>query len=385
VEEGLPQALRSGLVRKNFSLTGLLSAVVMVGVFVLVARSLTGNPSGIGVRAPGPVAVDHGTPPDGVNLLYLHDPNMPAWLIGYDWSGKVRGTVRFNPGQGGTMAPDGQSFVMNAGGKGGSGTFFDNVGQPFPWQGGVLEYASNVWADDSRHMCTVSLDQQTFEWALNTQLPTEPIKKVAVIARDPGAGQSGISLLACSIHNDLAIAVRTTIAWPAELWVIRLSDGSVLAHHTYPFQELYPLVASADGNYLGENVITTQAKTGAAVTARIRRVSDWTIVATLPANDGALGFSGDGSIVLVSTEPTMNPEPRRFEIVDWKAGRVIWRNPTKTLASFTAEPGGTSFALALQRPQSPTVNYPDPARDVTIVRGDGTSTTLAERFYQAAW
>lgn len=374
--------------RKNFSLTRLLSAVVMVGVFVLVARSLTGNPSGIGVRGPaGPGPVDHGTPPDGVNLLYMHDPNMPAWLIGYDWSGKVRGTVRFHQDQGGTMAPDGQSFVMNAGGKGGSGTFFDNVGQPFPWQGGVLEYASNVWADDSRHMCTVSLDQQTFEWALNTQLPTETIKKVAVIARDSDIGQTGISLLACSFHNNFAVAVRNTIAWPSEVWVIRLTDGSVLAHHVYPFQELATVAASADGQYLVENVIaaSSQSKLGGAVTARIRRVSDWTVVATLPANDGALGFSGDGSLVLVSTEPTFNAQPGLFSIVDWKADKVVWRNPSETLTSFTAEPGGTSFALALWRPQSPKVTYPDPARDVTIVRGDGTSTTLASRFYQTAW
>jgi len=354
---------------------------------VVFGGAIITRPQGIGSYRPGPVAVDHGTPPAGVNLLYVHDPNMPTWLTGYDWSGKVRGTVRFNRGQVGTMAPDGQSFVMNAGGKGGSGTFFDNVGQPFPWQGGALEYASNVWADDSRHMCTVSLDQQTFEWALNTQLPAEAIKRVATIARDPGAGQSGISLLACTFRNDLAIAVRTTIAWPAELWVIRLSDGTVLAHHAYPFQELATLIASADGQYLGENVISTtsESKLGGAVTARIRRVSDWTVVAMLPANDGALGFSGDGSFVLVSTEPKLNPQPRLFQIVDWKAGSVIWRNPTKTLTSFTVEPGGTSFALALQRPQSPSVAYPDPARDVTIVRGDGTSTTLASRFYQTAW
>lgn len=375
--------------RKNVSPAGLAIALLMVGVLVLVGRFWMGNISGIGVRGPaGPGPVDHGTPPAGVNLLYMHDPNMPAWLIGYDWSGKVRGTVRFNQGQGGTMAPDGQSFVMNAGGKGGSGTFFDNVGQPFPWQGGVLEYASNVWADDSRHMCTVSLDQQTFEWALNTQLPTEPIKQVAVIARDPAAGQSGISLLACSIRNDLAIAVRTTIAWPSELWVIKLSDGSLFAHRTYPFQELTNVVASADGKYLGENVISTTSGSklaGAAVTARIRKVSDWTVVATLPASDGVFGFSGDGSLVLVSTEPTLNPEPRLFGILEWNSASMIWRNLSKTMTSFIAEPGGGSFALALQRPQSPKVTYPDPARDVTIVRADGTSTTLAERFYQTAW
>jgi hypothetical protein len=359
-------------------------AIVVVGGVIIT------RPEGIGSYRPRvPVAVDHGTPPAGVNLLYMHDPIKPVWLVGYDWSGKVRGTVKLDTEtSGATMAPDGQSFVMGAGGKGGSGTFVDRFGQLTPSQGGVLEYASNIWADDSRHMCTVSLDQQTFEWALNTQLPTETIKKVAVIARDQGVGQSGISLLACSIRNDLAIAERTTIAWPAELWVIRLSDGSVLAHHTYPFQELTTVVASADGIYLGENVISTASQSklaGAAVTARIRRVSDWTMVATLPANDGVLGFSGDGSLVLVSTEPTLNPEPRLFGILEWKSASMIWRNPSETMTSFTAEPGGASFALALQRPQSPKVTYPDPARDVTIVRGDGTSTTLAGRFYQTAW
>jgi hypothetical protein len=357
---------------------------------VVIGGAIVTRPEGIGSYTPrGPVAVDHGTPPAGVNLLYMHDPVMPTWLIGYDWSWNVRGTVKLDTEtSGATMAPDGQSFVMGAGGKGGSGTFVDRFGRLTPSQGGVLEYASNIWADDSRHMCTVSLDQQTFEWALNTQLPTETIKKVASIARDPGAGQSRISLLACSIRNDLAIAVRTTIAWPAELWVIRLSDGSVLAHHTYPFQELTTLVASADGKYLGENVISAASESklaGAAVTARIRRVSDWAVVATLPGSAGGLGFSGDGSLVLVSTEPTLNPEPRLFGILEWKSASMIWRNSSGTMTSFIVEPGGASFALALQRPQSPKVTYPDPARDVTIVRGDGASTTLPSRIYQTAW
>lgn len=375
----------------NQTLKKLRPAIIFAVLAIVVFGGLIiTRPEGIGSSRPrGPVAVDHGTPPAGVNLLYMRDPIKPVWLIGYDWSGKVRGTVKLDTEtSGATMAPDGQSFVMGAGGKGGSGTFVDRFGQLTPSQGGVLEYASNMWADDSRHMCTVSLDQQTFEWALNTQLPTETIKKVAAIARDPGAGQSSISLLACSFRNDLALAVRTTIAWPAELWVIRLSDGSVLAHHTYPFQELITVVASPDGIYLGENVISTGSESklaGAAVTARIRRVSDWTMVATLPASDGVLGFSGDGSLVLVSTEPTLNPEPRLFGILEWKSASMIWRNPSETMTSFIVEPGGVSFAFALQRPQSPKVTYPDPARDVTIVRGDGTSTTLAGRFYQTAW
>jgi hypothetical protein len=358
--------------------------LALLGAVVVGGALLTRPSGGIGEVRPSAPPVDYGPPPAGVNLIYVGDPQAQGWLIGYDWSGKVRGTVKFKPGQGGTMAPDGQSFVMNAGGKGGSGTFFDRLGQPIPRQGGVLEYASNLWADDSRHMCTVSLDQQTFEWALNTQLPTEPIKKVVVIARDPGVGQSGISMLACSICNDLAIVVRTTIAWPAELWVIKLSDGSLVAHRTYPFQELATVVASADGKYLGENVITT-SKLGGSVTARIRRVSDWTVIATLPEDDGVLDFSGDGSLALVSTQPTFNSEPGLYGIIDWKSGSMIWRNPSETLTNFTAEPGGLSFALARQRPQSKALgSVPDYARDITIVHGEGAVTILPNR-YQTAW
>ncbi|HEY4888716.1 MAG TPA: hypothetical protein VIJ58_09080, partial [Candidatus Dormibacteraeota bacterium] len=71
-------------------------AAVLLGLLVVVGLMSTrfNHRASVPVTNPkaSPVA-DYGPPPAGVPLLYVHDPNNPSWLIGYDWSGKARGTV----------------------------------------------------------------------------------------------------------------------------------------------------------------------------------------------------------------------------------------------------------------------------------------------------
>src|SRR5260370_9184862 len=76
---------------------------------------------------------DYGGPPAGVSLIYVHDPTNPLWLVGYDWTGKPRGTVKISPAIGPGYigkAPHGQIFQATPSGEGGCGVLLDRFGPP---------------------------------------------------------------------------------------------------------------------------------------------------------------------------------------------------------------------------------------------------------------
>jgi hypothetical protein len=346
------------------------------------------------VVLPSPVAVDFGPPPAGVQLLYVHDPNHPSWLIGYDWSGKARGTVKFNVNNA-APAPDGQLFVVGGDGKGGGGSFFDRLAQSIPGPAAVTGY-SPMWADDNRHMCDVSLDQLTFEWKFSTQLPGEAVKQVAVIAREPTAGgQTGISLASCSFGNDEAILVRTTVYWPSELWVVRISNGNVLFHNAYSNTAgLANMIGSRDSAFIAENSGKSfgQLQGSTSPSTIIRRVSDRSVVATLDPTMAVLAFSGDDSFVLVNTSVWVGGQAIHLALIDLRSSQMLWRyDGPEGLGSYLAQPDGTAFAVALKvvplhpSPCGSTAQTAcraapdDPLSDVQIVHGDGTTTAIPGR------
>jgi hypothetical protein len=232
----------------------------------------------------------------------------------------------------------------------------------------------------------VKVDQQTFVWTLSVKLPGHADRQVAVIARDQGIGQTGIGLAACSVPNDVAILVRTTIAWPAEMWVMRLSDGKVMAHRQFAGQALASVVATTDGTYVAENAASAQSTV-------IRRVSDDSLVATLNASVRVTAFSGDGSLVLGITAMENGSDPSRMAMIDWRSGRYLWRyDGPEAETSVIAQPTGRDFAIALinpthyepspcgQTPQTACRAVQDALRDVVIVHGDGTTTRIAGRY-----
>ena len=391
------------------------AAAVILGVLVVAGLMSTRFHPRAAVPAATPQAsplADYGPPPAGVSLIYVHDSTNPLWLVGYDWSGTPRGTVMLGQaiatGQYIAQAPDGQNFQVSPSAKGGSGTFLDRLGRPIVrlagTGAGTGAYTGGVWADDNRHFCSVAVDQQTFAWTLNTRLPGEGQKQVAVIARDAGLGETGISVAACSVHNDEAVLVRTVVAWPSEMWIMQLSTGRVLSHTTIAGQPAN-LIASADTLFTAVNSgksISGQA-TGFPSTV-IRRVSDGSVAATLDPAMGVLAFSRDNSLVLVTTAPWIEGQPAHLAVVDVKSTQIIWRyDGPEGLGGFLAEPGGNldaafgpGFAVAL------TVNPPhvtpcggtstaacrapvvDPSRDILIVHGNGSVTHVAGR-HVTAW
>jgi hypothetical protein len=191
---------------------------------------------------------DYGPPPAGVSLLYVVDPRNYSWLQAYDWQGRPRGTVKLSQPLGNVpgmwMAPDGSGFVD------------DQFSTSLRIQAGV---GTDMWADDNRHRCFVRFVGG--DWTLSTYLPGEAARLVGVVANDPDNDGKWVKLAACSFRNDLAILDRyTDVPLPggqtggttSDLWVVRLSDGSIVGHHPYAYNALHRIVATSDATYLAE-------------------------------------------------------------------------------------------------------------------------------------
>jgi hypothetical protein len=356
------------------------AAAVLLGLAVvagLMSSRLTHR-----ATVPGHPVADYGPPPAGVSLIYVQDPKHPSWLIGFDWTGKPQGTVKL--GQPidaiGTLgqSPDGSAFGYSPNGKGGYQQFLDRVGRPIEDRQSSLFYPDQMWADDSRRLCTLDFPSQ--QWTLGLRTPGAAPSSISVVALDPNivrSGIIGITFAACSARNDRAILTRIYPGIPSQLWVVRISDGKILSHHTYPDMLLANVVASADAAYIAENTFDT-VRVGAPFrpgVTRIRRVSDWAQVATA-GTSAVRAFSGDDSLVLV-TASLLTELPPGLRVIDWRSGSALWRyQGTEALGGFIAEPGGRSFALALTAPNQIQASL----RDVVIVHGDGSTNAIPGRF-----
>jgi WD40 repeat protein len=319
-----------------------------------------------------------------VPLLYVHDPNNRSWLTGYDWSGQPRATVKLDPALGAVgMAPDGQSFAVGFGAKGGTGEILDRLGQPVQGVGGAIPgSALPMWADDNQHICGMQFDGAG-TWTLITLSPGNAVKPGIVIARDPNVGQTVVSLVSCSFRNDQAILVRISNASPSEIWVVRISDGKIISHDTYSNSaELANVVGSRDGLLVAENSTKSNGQLMAptAPSTIIRRVADRSVVATLDPSMGVLAFNTDDSLVLVTTTPWVGGQPTQLAVIDLRSGQALWNyNGPDMFGSSLAQPGGRDFALVLRKPGAA-----DPLTDLVIVHADGTATDFPRR-YEPTW
>lgn len=350
--------------------TILLAALVVAGLMsarLANRSSVPAHPKAVATPSP---AGDYGPPPAGVPLFYVRDPNHSRWYVGFDWSGAPRGTLKLAQplDQMNTLlqAPDGSAFQVTIGAKGGGETLLDRLGNAISGTGGT-------WADDNIHTCSLFFDQQKFTWTVETGGIGQGVRPIALIATDSGVGQTGISLAACSFKNDRAIAVRTSVSWVSEVWVIRISDGQVLSHHTYQDGKVATIVASSDAAYIAENTWDT-THMGAAQTPGVtivRRVSDWTQVAT-EGQSAVRAFSGDDSLVL--TTPNLLAEIPGISVVQVATGKVIWQYAGNSgMAGFFTQPTGPAFAIMLQQLTDQTQH---PQVTVVMVFLDGNSVGL---------
>jgi hypothetical protein len=365
------------------------AAAVLIAVLVVAGLMSTRFHPRASVPAATPNAsplADYGPPPAGVPLLYVNDPSHKSWLIGFDWTGQPRATVKIDPSIGSVgMAPDGQSFAVGFGAKGGTGEILDRLGQPVQGVGGGLPGSSlPIWADDYQHMCGVSSDPSALVSTLVTLAPGQAVKAVAILGRDQSLPGS-YRIASCSFRNDEAIVVKTNTntSWPDELLAVRISTGQVVSDNTYATPELLSnVVASADSTLIAENSSKSvgQLQGQNAPSTIIRRVSDRSVVATLDPGMGVLAFNADDSLVLVSTTPWAGGQPTAMAIIDLRSGQSIWNyNGPGMFGNAIGQPGGRDFAIYVRKP-----TVEDPLTDLMIVHADGTATDFPRR-YTPAW
>ena len=349
----------------------MLAGIMVVTGFLAVRCAPRAAAPAVAV-SPSPVAVDYGPPPPSVPLFWAHDPHHPGWLIGFDWTGKPRGTVKLSQQVGQfdklSPAPDGSAFGYEPNGKGGFHLFFDQLGNPIGSAGSSVFYQSEMWADDSRHLC--SLDGSGGRWRLGVAQPGEAPDHANVVALDPAIVQSGIialSLAACGANTNggRAVIEYSYASRPTEYWVVRISDGAILQQRTYPADQVENVTASMDGSLIAEN-------SGATV---IRRASDLSVITRLDPTKRVVAFSGDDSSVLVSVGPAMQ------EVVDLQTGQVEWRGEgTSALSAFAVQPAGNAFAIALGQPGEG--NQP---ATILIVYGDGSRPAKLPGLFIPTW
>lgn len=329
-----------------------------------------------------PVA-DYGPPPAGVPLVYVPDPNHSSWLIGFDWSGKPRGTVKperpIDPNRKLIQAPDGSAFLYAAF-KGGVEQFFDRLGRPLTGQNSSLTFQSQMWADDSRHLCT--LDSASRQWRVGLRLPGAAPTSTRVVALDPTIARSGIlavSFAACSVRNDRAILTYSYSGRASQFWIVRISDGKILAHRTYPADQVGNITASVDGAWIAENSGKSSGQVApAAPSTIIRRASDLAAIATLDPTFGVVGSNGDHSLALVTTTPWASGIATSLAVMNVQTGAVLWRSDGKEeFAGFLAQPKGLDLAVMLKGPEDSSL---DPPLNLVIVHSNGAATPIPSRF-----
>jgi hypothetical protein len=311
--------------------------------------------------------------PEGVALFYLKDPEHEGWYIGFDWSGTPRATLKLPAGTDPIMSlsqsADGSYFILRPGAKGGSGQFYDRLGRPLSGNGG---FAGAQWADDNSHQCGMYVDESAGTWDLVTQVPGQPAKKIATLAPYSAGAQWLIELLACSYHTDTAVLVKIANSYPVDLWVIRLSDGKMLAHTAYTDNaaQYGAPTASRDATLVALNSNKASGGTNWFGPTQVVRASDGALVAKLDPSFGVLGFSSDNKTVLVTTTPWVFGTPTHLAVVAIPSGEVLWwYDGPEQLTGFFANPAGPGFAVMLQKPNEPA--GPHPSVDVIIVNGTG--------------
>jgi hypothetical protein len=370
---------------RNFQWVAVAAAVLIAVLVVAGLMSTRFHPrASVPAATPNasPVA-DYGPPPAGVPLLYVNDPNHPSWLVGFDWTGQPRATVKLDPAVGSVgMAPDGQSFAVGFGAKGGTGEILDRLGQPIQGVGGAMP-GSNLpmWADDYQHTCGVAFDSQTLVSTLVTLAPGQAVKAVAVLGRDQSLPNS-YRIASCSFHTDRAIVVRSSNPAPAEVLAVQLSTGQITSLFKYAAPDMLAnVVASGDSKFIAENSSQSVGQIGAgAPNTTIRNASDGSVVATLAPTMGVLAFNSDDSLVVVTTTPWVGGQPTALAVIDVHSGQSIWTySGPGMFGNALAQPGGRDFAIYVRKPA-----VEDPLTDLMIVHADGTATDFPRR-YTPAW
>jgi hypothetical protein len=155
--------------------------------------------------------------------------------------------------------------------------------------------------------------------------------------------RTDVEVVACNLSRDVvALVQRQPIGGIAvgytDLWLFRLSTGTMLVHRTYANQTF---IVSPDARYLAES-----AGAGAGQGAEVFALPAMTKVADLGAGAVPLAFSGEGSRILYRIAGS-GTTPTTSRLVDWTSGQVLWQaNTAKAQVTAVTDPLSDSLVLA---------------------------------------
>ena len=287
-------------------------------------------------------------PPSGVQLIYLRDASRSHWVVAYDWSGARRGSIQLPSWFDVTQlraSPDGSGFMLDPQSVGDYAAYFDRLGRTRV-ETDDSAFASQVWAADARNVCVLDLTETGMAVITRSAGSPDRIAHVVPAPRFPGSGP--LTILACSLRNDVAIVQLAT-----RVLRLKLSSGAVQADVDLGADTV---VASSDGAYIAAGSTSSDS-------APIYRTSDLTSpVAVLAASVAPLAFSGDDSSLLTSA-PLAGGSTLR--VIDWRTGKATWsRGLTTPFGPWMARPSSQEFVIAVG------------GGAALIARRDGTTTVL---------
>jgi hypothetical protein len=379
--------------RRELRLQWLAVAAVLV-ISALLIVTLASHRLGVHQVVPSHHAPtgDYGPPPAGVPLVYAGDPNHPGWYIGFDWSGHPRGTIKLalaqQLGQSELLmqSPDGSGFAYSLNGKGGMDLFLDRLGQPIANTDTTVRYQDAIWADDSKHLCTLGGPPQppggSGEWDLGVRVPGAPPVTHSVALDQPSSSTGIIAwgLRSCSPSHDRAIITFNYFGLPMQIYVVRLSDGAITFHSAYAANTVADIVASPDSSLYAVSSSQSNGYIGGstAETTTVVRLSDGaTLVKTDPSIQ-VLGFSADDKTVLMATSPWVEGAATHMIAMDIAAGNTVWRyDGDEQLVEFRVNPTGAGFALFLKTVGDSRLHA---SVDIVLVDAHGTETKVPGQY-----
>jgi hypothetical protein len=249
------------------------------------------------------------------------------------------------------------------------------------------------WARDSSHLC-VFLTQggDVYQPATPPAPPGESIGSFATGALfidSVAAGQArrvetfgtfgdhgGPTVLACSVPDARAIVGDTFVGVTSQVHAINVSTDASVGAPGFASQSgssVQGIVASPDGRLVGLG--STAGISSADNSFIIRAVDTGATLARLPG--GIVAFSdGDSRVLTVAYFGNSN-DRRRYSLVDWRSGHVVW-SAELAVSTAVVRPGTGDMLLEpwIYRPV-PGANRSEPFTLPVVVHADGSTMPIA--------
>jgi hypothetical protein len=314
-------------------------------------------------------------PPPGVDLVWVSESFRAQRFVAFDWSGVPRGVLALPAGSGEPHpSPSGRRLFSEG----------DHSTAVYRADGAQIGLFSNPpdsmsnwsWADDDDHLCGLVDETPTKdggEEILFTDTVGRPPRSVGPVG--PQIGQTAPALLYCSIARDLAIVTHMNMDHVTELIGVRLSTGATILRHAYPdpppetdahqpsgTRVVEEVVASPGGQLIAEMWGPGGVSPGTDWETRVREVSTWRTLATIPGSTEM--FTGDGRRLV-----------QAGGVVDWRSGRTVWSNPNWH-PPVTIRPSSAEVIIAItplpqaQPSRGTPVAVPDPDYYLITPAGD---------------